>query len=214
MLSGRPKNLTLAPCTRSLLQIFQIDLGVVSRDESLQLRGREHPDPLRLDDGTEAANEGSCLVLDLRVHSKVGHQMDVANSVTNRGKQRKLTGQGGRLTMGWKTSRSALKRLLHKHKEHQGISPGQQRRGRQLSWTAHGQPPGQPRCQGHHLLRASPSQQVRQGGTTPPSSITVSRAPAKERALLSTKGLLFHFILLDINHLRYYSVLQRKTVSC
>ena len=30
--------------------------------------------------------------------------MDVANSVTNRGKQQKLTGQGGRLTTGWKMS--------------------------------------------------------------------------------------------------------------
>lgn len=29
-----------------------------------------------------------CLVLDLRVHSKVGHQMDVANSVTGRGNNR------------------------------------------------------------------------------------------------------------------------------
>ena len=35
MLSGRPKNLTLAPYIHSLLQIFQIDLGVVPRDESL-----------------------------------------------------------------------------------------------------------------------------------------------------------------------------------
>lgn len=104
MLSGWPKTLTLAPRTRSLLQIFQINLGVVPRYESLQLRGREHPDPLRLDDGTEAANEGSCLVLDLRVHSKVGHQMDVANSVTDRGKQQKLTGQRGWLPTGWTVS--------------------------------------------------------------------------------------------------------------
>lgn len=39
-------------------------------------------------------------------------------------------------------------------------------------------------------------------------------SPAKERALLRTKGLLFNFILLDINQLRYCSVLQRKIVSC
>ena len=36
------------------------------------------------------------------------------------------------------------------------------------------------------------------------------RAPAKERALLSTKGLLFHFILLDINHLNTIQFSREK----
>lgn len=48
----------------------------------MKLRGREHSDPLGLNNGTEATNESSCLVLDLSVHSKMSHQMDVANSVT------------------------------------------------------------------------------------------------------------------------------------
>lgn len=213
MLSGRPKNLTLAPRTRSLLQIFQIDLGVVPRDESLQLRGREHPDPLRLDDGTEATNEGSCLVLDLRVHSKVGHQMDVANSVTTRGKQRELTGQGGRVPTGWKmnpvgsevsyTNTRSARTFHQNYGDEDDSSPGRPTASHWDSLSVKGIPSCTP----------PQSQWVRQGGTTPLSRITVRHAPAKERALLSTKGLLFHFILLDMHHLRYHSVLQRKTVS-
>lgn len=87
----------------------------------MKLRGREHSDPLRLNNGTEATNESSCLVFDLSVHSKMRHQMDVANSVTRK-RHWGLAGQGRLLPKMLRDEPSVLE-PSPKHK-HQHLSAG------------------------------------------------------------------------------------------
>ncbi len=72
--SSRP----LLRCADSL-EIIQVYLSVVSRDEPLDLGGGEHVQPLWVDDAAEAPDECGRLLLDLGVHAEVGHQVDVAD---------------------------------------------------------------------------------------------------------------------------------------
>ena len=64
---------------RALLEVVQVDLGVVPGDQPLHLGRGEHVQPLGVDDAAEAADEGARLLLDLRVHPEVGHEVDVAD---------------------------------------------------------------------------------------------------------------------------------------
>ena len=65
---------------RRLLEILQIEIDRVSGDELLQLRGREHGQPIGIDDGVKPADETRCLRTNLLVHTEHGHPMDVAYS--------------------------------------------------------------------------------------------------------------------------------------
>lgn len=69
------------PMFRSVcsLEIVQVYLSIVSRDEPLNLRGGEHVKPLGVDDAAEASDEGGGLLFDLGVHAEVSHQVDVAD---------------------------------------------------------------------------------------------------------------------------------------
>lgn len=62
-----------------VLEVIQIDLGVVSRDETLHLGRGKHVQPLWVDDAAEAPNESCRLLLNLRVHPEVSHEVDVAD---------------------------------------------------------------------------------------------------------------------------------------
>lgn len=68
------------------LEIIQVYLSIVSRDESLNLRGREHVKPLVVDDAAEASDKGCRLLFDLGVHAEVSHQVDVADPRPGRGR--------------------------------------------------------------------------------------------------------------------------------
>lgn len=70
--------------TLNLLQVIQVDLCIVSRDKTLNLRRGEHVQPLWVNDAAEAPNESWCLLLDLRVHAEVSHQVDVADPARNK----------------------------------------------------------------------------------------------------------------------------------
>ncbi len=59
-------------------QIIQIQVTVTTRYDSLKLVRREHGHPLWVDDGMEAFEEGSQLVLDLGGHFVMSHMMYVA----------------------------------------------------------------------------------------------------------------------------------------
>ena len=61
-------------------QVLQVNGRVVAGDEPLKLRRAEHGQPLGVDDGAEAANEGRRLLVNLRVHAKVRHQVNVADA--------------------------------------------------------------------------------------------------------------------------------------
>lgn len=56
-----------------LSQVFQINGRIVTGDESLKFRRREHGQPVGIDDGAESANERTRLLVNLCVHSKVRH---------------------------------------------------------------------------------------------------------------------------------------------
>lgn len=62
------------------LEVIEINLSVISRDKALNLRRGKHVQPLRINDAAEAPDESSRLLLDLRVHPKVSHKVDVADS--------------------------------------------------------------------------------------------------------------------------------------
>lgn len=62
------------------LEIFEVQVGRVSRDESLELRPWEPLEPLWRYYGPESIFEGLGLLSDLLTHSKVSHQMNVVNS--------------------------------------------------------------------------------------------------------------------------------------
>jgi len=62
-----------------LLEVIQVDLGVVPGHQPLDLGRGEHVQPLGVDDAAEAPDEGGRLLLDLRVHPEVGHQVDVTD---------------------------------------------------------------------------------------------------------------------------------------
>lgn len=61
------------------LEIIQVNLSIVSRDETLDLRSGKHMQPLWVDDAAEAPDKGSSLFLNLCVHPEVSHEVDVAN---------------------------------------------------------------------------------------------------------------------------------------
>lgn len=63
----------------NVLQVIQVDLCVVARDKTLDLRCGEHVQPLWVNDAAEAPNESRRLFLDLSVHAEVCHQVDVAD---------------------------------------------------------------------------------------------------------------------------------------
>lgn len=62
-----------------LLEVVQINLGIVSGDQPLDLGRGEHVQPLGVNDAAEAANKSSRLLLNLRVHPEVSHEVDVAD---------------------------------------------------------------------------------------------------------------------------------------
>lgn len=76
--------LTKQDKTLDILQVIQVDLGIVSRDQTLNLRCGEHVQPLWVNDAAEASNEGWRLFLDLSVHAEVSHQVDVADPAANK----------------------------------------------------------------------------------------------------------------------------------
>lgn len=65
--------------TNDSLEVVQVHLGVVPGDEALHLGRGEHVQPLGVDDAAEAPDERRRLLLDLRVHAEVCHQVDVAD---------------------------------------------------------------------------------------------------------------------------------------
>lgn len=64
------------------LEVVQVDLGVVPGDEALDLGGGEHVQPLGVDDAAVSSDKSCSLLLDLRVHAEVRHQMDIADPAT------------------------------------------------------------------------------------------------------------------------------------
>lgn len=74
-----------------LLEVIQINLSIVSRDQPLNFRCGEHVQPLRVNDAAEATNKSCSLLLNLSVHPEVSHQVDVADPAGNGGQRLLLT---------------------------------------------------------------------------------------------------------------------------
>lgn len=66
-----------------ILEVIQINLSIVSRDKTLNLRRGKHVQPLWVNDAAETSNESCRLLLNLCVHSEVSHEVDVANPAGN-----------------------------------------------------------------------------------------------------------------------------------
>lgn len=67
-----------------ILQVIQINLSIIPGHQALNLWRGKHVQPLRIDDAAEASDKSSRLLLYLRVHSEVGHEVDVADPAANR----------------------------------------------------------------------------------------------------------------------------------
>lgn len=66
------------------LEVIQVNLSIVSRDKTLNLRRRKHVQPFWVNDAAEALDESFGLFLYLSVHPKVSHEVDVADPVRDR----------------------------------------------------------------------------------------------------------------------------------
>lgn len=74
-----------------LLEVIQINLSIVSRDQPLNFRCGEHVQPLGVNDAAKATNKSCSLLFNLSVHSEVSHQVDVADPAGNGGQRQLLT---------------------------------------------------------------------------------------------------------------------------
>lgn len=64
------------------LEVVQVYLSIVPGDKALDLGGGEHVQPLGVDDAAVSSDKSCSLLLDLRVHAEVRHQMDIADPAT------------------------------------------------------------------------------------------------------------------------------------
>lgn len=62
-----------------LLEVIKINLSIVSSDKTLNLRRGKHVQPLWVNDAAETPNESCRLLLNLRVHPEVSHEVNVAD---------------------------------------------------------------------------------------------------------------------------------------